>query len=206
MDEVICFRSTLIHYLTKFQFKFLHRISISPNGTFRAHELRWCTVPAREKIRPAKFNGRYCGEINNPSLPFDFLGPTEETYSRLIAIRKFRLVNPRKSPMRPPAAWEKSAGGWRSNMGEGRDRPASPGYVYLPGVPSESNRESRRWGLIFYRRFPEFGDLGLANGQNGNATSQPAAAVAAATLRLHRITYPDIHFSLFRTTLSFCGV
>lgn len=45
-----------------------------------------------EKISSAKFNGRYYRKINN-SLPFDFLGPPEETYSRLIAIRKFRLVN-----------------------------------------------------------------------------------------------------------------
>lgn len=37
-------------------------------------------------------------------------------------------------------------------------RPASPGYVYLPGVPSESNREQEVSRLIFYRRFPEFSE------------------------------------------------
>lgn len=81
--------------------------------------------------------------------------------------------------------------------------PASPGYVYLPGVPSEFNREQEVRAYLL-SEIPGVRRLGLANSQNGNATLAPAAAAAAATPGLHRITYSDIHSSLLRTTLSFC--
>lgn len=79
---------------------------------------------------------------------------------------------------------------------------ASPEYVYLPGVPSEFNREQEARAYLL-SEIPRVRRLGLATGQNGNATLMPAAA-AAATLGLHRITYSDIHSSLLRATLSFC--
>lgn len=79
----------------------------------------------------------------------------------------------------------------------------SPGYVYLPGVPSEFNREQEVRAYLL-SEIPGVRRLGLADGQNGNATLAPAAATArAATAGLHRITYSDIHSSLLRTTLSF---
>lgn len=76
---------------------------------------------------------------------------------------------------------------------------ASPGYVYLPGVPSEFNREQEARAYLL-SEIPRVRRLGLATGQNGNATLTPATA----TLGLHRITYSDIHSSLLRATLSFC--
>lgn len=82
-------------------------------------------------------------------------------------------------------------------------RLASPGYVYLPGVPSEFNREQEVRAYLL-SEIPGVRRLSLATGQNGNATLAPAAAAAAATLGLHRITYSDIHSSLLRATLSFC--
>lgn len=147
------------------------------------------------KIRLAKFNGRYYCKINN-SLPFDFLGPPEETYSRLIAIRKFRLVNLMEIlPTRSQQPGRSRREGWTSGMGL-----VSPGYVYLPGVPSESNREQRRRGLIFYRRFPEFGELGLANSQNGNATPSSPLRLGFTESHIPIFTFRfSIRFFLFAT-------
>ena len=82
---------------------------------------------------------------------------------------------------------------------------ASPGYVYLSGVPSEFNREQEVRAYLL-SEIPGVRRLGLADGQNGNATLAPAAATArAATPELHQITYSDIHSSLLRTTLSFAA-
>jgi len=105
-------------------------------------------VREREKTLSTEFYGRYYCKINN-SLPFDFLGPPEETYSRLIAIRKFRLVNLRKSPMRsqqPGRSRVLVVGGWL------------PPGMFIYRVCRLNLTASRRWGLIFYRRFLEFGD------------------------------------------------
>lgn len=109
----------------------------------------------------------------------------------MIAIRKFRLVNLRKSPSSPRAAGEKSAGG--SGL-------ASPGYVYLPGVPSEFNREQEVRAYLL-SEIPGVRRLGLANGQNGNATLVPAAA----TLKLHLESHIPIFTLRFSVRLfSFC--
>lgn len=73
-------------------------------------------------------------------------------------------------------------------------------------MPSEFNREQEARAYLL-SEIPGVRRLGLANGQNDNATLAPAAtaaATAAATLELHRITYSNIHSSLLHTTLSFC--
>lgn len=69
----------------------------------------------------------------------------------MIAIRKFRLVNLRKSPMRPqqPGRSRREVGmvwGWL------------PPGMFIYRVCRLNLTASRRRGLIFYRRFPEFGD------------------------------------------------